>query len=262
MKIIWNEVTWYSKLLALILGVLVFILGFSLGVENQKIKDDLTVVNFEDNISNEDNTENKILMCYFYKQKNNSVFYDRAWLKMDILGDEVSGEYYNLPAEKDSKIGDFEGVAGPLNQASMSRMAEVVWNVSAEGMNNKEELLVEFGDGSAVALFGEMVLKGDDFYGYKDKTKVMPSFSMSQIDCDALDEIILVEKYVRENIKTLSKEKEVLGGSWYVLSVDINYSLDQGEVTYEDGHIQAIANFKYNFDPKNKSIEIFDFQNK
>lgn len=39
MKIIWNQVTWYSKLLAVILFVATFFLGFYFKAEFQKIKD-------------------------------------------------------------------------------------------------------------------------------------------------------------------------------------------------------------------------------
>lgn len=60
-----------------------------------------------------------------------------------------------------------------------------------------------------------------------------------------LDDQTLVEKYLRENIKTLASEKPVLGGSWYVLSVEINASENTGIVVYEDGHIQGKAIFHY-----------------
>lgn len=60
-----------------------------------------------------------------------------------------------------------------------------------------------------------------------------------------LDDQALVEKYLRENIKTLAPEKPVLGGSWYVVSVEINPSKNTGIVVYEDGHIQGKASFHY-----------------
>lgn len=60
-----------------------------------------------------------------------------------------------------------------------------------------------------------------------------------------LDDQTLVEKYLRENIKTLAPEKPVLGGSWYVLSVEIDTSRKTGVVIYEDGHIQGKASFSY-----------------
>lgn len=60
-----------------------------------------------------------------------------------------------------------------------------------------------------------------------------------------LDDQTLIEKYFRQNIKTLAPEDPVLGGSWYVLDVEIDISKKTGVVTYEDGHIQGKASFRY-----------------
>lgn len=60
-----------------------------------------------------------------------------------------------------------------------------------------------------------------------------------------LNDQTLVEKYLRENIKTLAPEEPVLGGSWYVISVEIDSSENTGIVVYEDGHIQGKAIFHY-----------------
>lgn len=59
------------------------------------------------------------------------------------------------------------------------------------------------------------------------------------------DDKTLIEKYLRENIKTLAPEEPVLGGSWYVVSVEIDTSENTGTVVYEDGHIQGKAAFHY-----------------
>lgn len=50
----------------------------------------------------------------------------------------------------------------------------------------------------------------------------------------------LAEAYIRTNIATLSPEPPVLGGSFYVLSVEWTDE-DSAVVTYEDGHIQLTA---------------------
>ena len=184
-------------------------------------------------------------MCYQYSKNTSNGLADRAWLKMSILGDKVTGEYQNLPAEKDSKIGKFSGTVGKMDPKISGRIADVWWNSSAEVMNVTEQLKIEFGEGSAVALFGEMVDRGDGVYLYKDVTKLTPSFQMSQTDCEALSEKIIVEKYIRDNIKTIAPEKAVLGGSWYATLVNINPSVKTGTVTYEDGHIQGKASFNY-----------------
>lgn len=184
-------------------------------------------------------------MCYQYYKDTSSGFADRAWLKISILGDKVTGEYQNLPAEKDIKVGIFNGTVGKMDPKISGRIADVWWDSLGEGMNIKEQLNIEFGEGSAVALFGEMIDRGDGVYMYKDATKLTPGFQMSQTDCEALDDKIVVEKYIRDNIKTIAPEKAVLGGSWYVTLVNINPSMKTGIVTYEDGHIQGKAIFNY-----------------
>lgn len=67
-----------------------------------------------------------------------------------------------------------------------------------------------------------------------------------------LDEIekTNVENYLKANISTLSPVKPVLGGAWYVVTVDTNTSTKTGKVTYEDGHIQEKKSFKYTVDDK------------
>ena len=184
-------------------------------------------------------------MCYQYSKDTSTGFTDRAWLKISILGDKVTGEYQNLPAEKDTKVGKFAGTVGPMDPKTSGRIADVWWDSSAEGMNVKEQLSIEFGEGSVVALFGEMVDRGDGVYVYKDATKLTPGFQMSQTDCEALDDKIIVEKYIRDNVKTIVPEKPVLGGSWYITSVNINPSAKTGTMTYEDGHIQGNKSFSY-----------------
>jgi len=72
-----------------------------------------------------------------------------------------------------------------------------------------------------------------------------------------------VEKYIRDNIKTIAIDKPVLGGSWYVVSIEIFPSLNSGTVVYEDGHIQSNSDFTYDYDKNTKNIIIKSFlQNK
>lgn len=186
-----------------------------------------------------------IAMCYQYSKDTPSGFSDRAWLKMSILDSEVTGEYQNLPAETDSKVGQFKGAVGPMDPKISGRIADVWWDSFAEGMRVTEQLKIEFGEGSAVALFGEMVDRGDGVYLYKEATKLTPGFQMSQTDCETLDDKIIVEKYIRDNIKTIVPEKPVLGGSWYVTLIKINPLTKTGTMEYEDGHIQGNKSFSY-----------------
>ncbi len=189
-----------------------------------------------------------IMMCYQYSKKQPSGFSDRAFLKMTLTGaggSQVTGEYKNLPAEKDSKSGTFTGTVGPMDPKISARTADVWWNSMAEGMMVTEQLKIVFGEGSAAAQFGEMVDRGDGTYVYKDATKLTNGFQMSQTDCELLDDQVIVENYLRKNIATIAPQKAVLGGTWYVTSVDINTTTKTGTVKYEDGHIQKASAFSY-----------------
>lgn len=79
----------------------------------------------------------------------------------------------------------------------------------------------------------------------KDLSKVDCSFNLSDVSCEDLIERENVEKYLWENIKTLSPVPAVLGGSWYVVSADIDLVKNSGTVIYEDGHIQEEREFTY-----------------
>jgi len=199
-------------------------------------------------------------LCYYRGEKTKSGFYNVAWLKLNLLNDKVTGEFHNLPAESDSKIGSFEGTVEPLIQEIMGRKANVWWNSYAEGMEVKEELAIEFGDESATVGFGEMVDRGDGVYVYKNKDNLFYVKSMNQIDCETLNEKLFIEKYIKDNIKSIATNKPVLGGSWYVTSAVVNVIANNGEVTYEDGHIQSKANFIYSYDKNSQNVVITKFE--
>lgn len=62
---------------------------------------------------------------------------------------------------------------------------------------------------------------------------------------DENSETVIVDKYIRDNIKIIATNDPVLGGQWYVVSTIIDPKQNSGSVTYEDGHIQSSASFKY-----------------
>ncbi len=199
-------------------------------------------------------------LCYYRSDKTDIDLYDKAWLKLSLTGSKVTGEFQDLPSEKDSKVGTFEGEAFPLDQSTMSRSADVWWDSRAEGMEVKEELKMKWGDQSATVGYGEMVDRGDGTYVYKDKENLYWIKQMNQIDCDDLQEKLAVEKYVKDNIKTIAVDEAVLGGSFYTISISTKKPERTGEVTYEDGHIQSKATFTYSYDTDTNKIVINDFK--
>jgi len=204
-------------------------------------------------------TDAGVNLCYYYTKDNANGVADRAWLKMNIKDTVVTGEFRNLPAETDSNIGRFEGTVGELDQASMSRTVEAIWDSLAEGMQNKEELTIKFGDGSAVAFFGEKIDRGDGVYVYKDKNALIPSNTMWQKDCMDLQEMLVVEDYIRQNIVNIATNNAVLGGTWYVVKLNISTFENTGTVIYEDGHVQSQATFSYDFNGENDLVVISNF---
>ena len=251
------------KIKEIIIFVLLVIIIGALALSFKINKKQANIPEKTDTVTDTTVPQQPINLCYYRGDKTTSGYYDIAWLKLSTMGsadNTVTGEFRNLPAEKDSKIGTFEGTVGPVNQSTMSRTANVWWNSEAEGMSVKEELSIKFGDGSATAGFGEMINRGDGVYVYKDKTNLTYLKQMDQIDCQTLDEKLYVEKYVKDNIKTIATNKPVLGGSWYTITVTANPISHSGEVTYEDGHIQSKANFIYTYQNNPQSITFTKFE--
>jgi hypothetical protein len=142
-------------------------------------------------------------------------------------------------------VGNFEGTVSKVDPMMMARTIKAFWDTEGEGMKAKQELSIIFGEGTANVGFGEMVDRGDGVYVYKDMKKVDYSMSLNDYSCADLNEREAVEKYVYENITTLSKDKAVLGGTWYVTAVDLDLVKNTGTVKYEDGHIQMKKNISY-----------------
>jgi hypothetical protein len=194
-------------------------------------------------VDNKPNTT--IELCFYYENKTARGYYDVAWLRMALSGSSVTGEFRNLPAEKDKKVGTFEGTVSPVDKMMMARTADVWWNSMAEGMQVKEQLKIIFGEGTAQAGFGEMVDRGDGVYVYKDSSKISYGVQMNDVDCNDIDDIVIVENYLRANIKDIVIEKPTLGGAFYATSIHIDPKTKTGTMIYEDGHVNGVINFSY-----------------
>lgn len=186
-----------------------------------------------------------ISLCFYQEFKTPRGLYDSQLLRLNLSGGSVTGEYQNLPAEKDKKVGTFSGTVSAVDKVAMARTADVWWNSMAEGMQVKEQLKITFGEGNAEVGYGEMVDHGDGTYVYKDPAHLTYGKSMTDVDCNDLDDREIVEKYIRANIATLAPSKPVLGGIWYITSVHIDPAKKTGNMSYEDGHIAGNATFSY-----------------
>lgn len=231
-----------KKYLYILFTVVFFVVMFFIlqnGKQEEQVVVDDTPVVIKDGIE----------LCFAkFGPKQESGFYDKFTLRMKLSGAGGSiaeGELKLLPAEKDSAIGRFTGIAGQVDRSAMARTADLWWEREGEGQKNNEQLRIIFGEGTASIGFGEMSDRGDGVYVYKDLSKVDYSFNLSDVSCEDLTERENVEKYLWGNIKTLSPKAPVLGGSWYVVYADIDLAQNSGTVVYEDGHIQEKRIFNY-----------------
>lgn len=198
--------------------------------------------------------------CYYRENKLENGFKDVAWLRLNIDGLKVSGEFQNLPTEKDSKKGAFEGTLSTPIDKWENKILDVSWDSFAEGMENKEELMIKFGDENTASVgFGEMKELENGSYGYKDKENIMYQKGMSKVDCTTMTEKLDVEKYVRENINKIAPNNTVLGGIWYAYKIETDQENKTGYVEYEDGHVKSEGKFTYEYD-QNRNIKIIDFK--
>jgi hypothetical protein len=124
-------------------------------------------------------------LCYIWNTERG----DKAMLSMDIRGENVIGEFYWLPAEKDKKTGIFKGTFSPMNQDTFGGTFDTLWDTNGEGMKVTEEFKIIVDGSIAHPGFGEMKDRGDGVYIYADPNKVDYSLNLQQTDCgdDAMD---------------------------------------------------------------------------
>lgn len=128
---------------------------------------------------------NAIQLCFEWKNEGG----DRALLSMDLRNENVIGELYWLPLEKDYKTGIFKGTVSDVDKMMMARTVNAFWETRGEGMEVKEELKIIFGEGNASIGFGEMKDRGDGVYVYANPDEINYSLNLTDVACgdDAMD---------------------------------------------------------------------------
>ena len=96
-----------------------------------------------------DNTTRELCFAKF-GTPNSQGDADMYTLRMYLTGGTVKGELNLLPAEKDSKIGQFEGTVSAVDKMAMARTVDAVWDTFGEGMENKEQLRIIFGEDRSI----------------------------------------------------------------------------------------------------------------
>lgn len=189
-----------------------------------------------------------ISLCFVkFGEKQESGFYDKFTLKMNLdnASKTVTGYLKILPAEKDASLGSFEGSVSAVDPYAMARTIDAWWTREGEGRTEKSQLRIIFGEGTANVGFGAMKENPDGSYSYEDLEKVDYSMSLNDYSCLDLEEREVVEEILWKKINELSPVAPVLGGKFYVVSMDLDLVTNSGLVIYEDGHIQEKRNFDY-----------------
>ena len=245
-----------------IIILLILIIVFLVIYYNFKKDDSIVIKTPTNELIDDYNTQNPLIsLCYYSSTKVVSGLNDVAWLKLNTQGDIAKGEFDYISAEKDSKVGLFEGIIKKDDTQDQYSYANVWWNSKAEGMENREELIIKYNETTATAGFGEMIEGKGGVYLYKDKENLYYIDPMAKIACDDLSEKLFVEKYIKDNIKSIAKMTEpVLGGSWYVVSVNVDSKQNIARIVYEDGHIQNKAEVTYEYKNNSQSLVIIKFE--
>jgi hypothetical protein len=225
------------------IGLAIIIFGVALSFINKQ-----EVIEEVKEVKNEEQVLNTRELCFVqFGEKQESGFYDKFILRMslDNTNKTVKGYLKLLPAEKDSAIGSYEGTVSDMDPKTSSRTIDAWWNREGEGLTEKSQLRIIFGEGNASIGFGAMKANADGSYSYEDLSKVDYSLTLSDYSCEDLSEREAVEEILWKNINTLSPVKAVLGGSFYVVSMDLDLVKNSGSVVYEDGHVQEKREFNY-----------------
>ncbi len=110
-----------------------------------------------------------------------------------------------------------------------------------------------------------LFLRSNNWFQKNEETKPEENLSTSTetfIDEEKIAKQNLVVKYLENNISELSPEKEVLGGKFYLTSIDF-VSDNQAVATYEDGHIALTANIIFSVkqnDSQENEVVIENFE--
>jgi hypothetical protein len=106
-----------------------------------------------------------------------------ANIAMKIIGDTVTGNFDLKPAEKDQKMGMFEGTISSTDTIG-TRIASVWWDASSEGVQMTEELKIKINDSIAAPGFGAMKDRGDGTLVYASPESIVYEPNLSLVDCE------------------------------------------------------------------------------
>jgi hypothetical protein len=101
---------------------------------------------------------------------------------------------------------------------------------------------------SYIGVFVALILVGYIFWANLFPTPNLTLPGQQNAPIPQYSETISIEDYVRQNISLLSPQKEQVGGTFYVTSIEAHGGA--GTVSYEDGHNAYTADFTYAVDER------------
>ena len=161
--------------------------------------------------------------------------------------------YKNIPGvsltdwlQKDES--NFKLATGPQSSISIAGQGGVKYEW--DGLYRGRTVVFSYGD-VIIAFTGTYLEKTDEIYS--DFDSIVRSFTLGQ---KMITTAALLE-YLKSNISRLSQEKEVLGGTFYI--VDLNLiDNEHARVSYEDGHNAYTAEILFYID-ENRGIVVKEF---
>lgn len=157
------------------------------------------------------------------------------WLSVMIvvgfIGLAFWGHFYEI--KKSSRIQSFEECVSFGNPVMESYPEQCITRDGRHFINESQQVACTMDakicpDGSAVGRTGPNC-----------------EFVACPVVFDGSTEKEMISTYIRANIGAISPVDPVLGGTWYVVSLDVNVDNKTVFVVYEDGHIQSEQTFSY-----------------
>lgn len=183
MKIIWNKVTWYSKLLAVILFVATFFLGFYFRGEFQKIKN-TPIPEIKEFTKEEKVVVNEIRdgkYCFYRKQvaTDTEPYSSEESIVLNILNNKITGTKTGVQ----SGPGVSNGYKGSLEGFAKDNEMTLTFSYLVEGSSGKEIEIYTFEGEDLVKLRYVLI---DNFDGelVPDRSSELKKLVYSKSNCE------------------------------------------------------------------------------
>lgn len=175
MNIEWNKVTWYSKLVAVILFTATFYLGFNLGKESEKIRIENEVLPMEEIVV--ESRDGKYCFVYNHSATEEEPYKTSENVSLEILGDKVSGSKSGTQEGPDMT----NGYQGSIEGSIIGNTIEVVFSYVVEGSAGKELEIYEL-EGDSLKKRHYQLKEGKGML-IPDKEKELESIYYSKVSC-------------------------------------------------------------------------------